>query len=218
MTHSAQAKSERPQLECPPSFRRRAPATATIRAEKKGPVPVASSGFILLARHRYQVRLISSSSLPDDQIVQASLAPGEHIRPFGPVQQNQLGDGRKEFVLGFLTNRLFRPFPPVQARVSIVLKHSRWEDYCHEVPVVIWPSMSNRVLWAFSTVAGALWFPFIREASLVDGHLRPFGEVLDKLRGTKELLILTAAASFGVGLLVYAGSWVYQMFVTSDSI
>ena len=214
---SAQTKSERPQLECPPSLRRRAPATATIRDEKNGQVRVSSSGFILLARHRYQVRLISSAGLPNDQIVQASLAPDEHIRPFGPVQQINLGDGRKEFVLGFLTNRLFRPFPPVQARVSIVLKHGRWEDYCHELPVVIWPSMSNRVLWAFSTVAGALWFPFIREASLVEGHLRPFGEVLDKLRGTKELLLLTAAASLGVGLVVYAVSWVYQLFVASDN-
>lgn len=216
MTASSVQEPGVPSLECPPSLRRLAPATATIQQAKRGQPRLSSGGMFLVAHRKYQVRVIYSAGLPDEQIGSASLAPDEHLRPIGSAQWHALGDGRREYVLSFMTSRLFRPFP-VQTRVSVVLNHNRWGTFCHELPVIIWPSMLNTLFWAFSVVAAAVWPGYLAQASVLDGHLRPFPQILEKLRASQELLLITGAGTVGVGFLVYLANWGYQLFVASDS-
>jgi hypothetical protein len=203
-------------LGCPPCLRRLAPAVAIIQDDKGRRPKVSSGGALLVANHKYQIRVIASVGDAHDRLVNVSLAPDEYIRPLGPAQEHLLGDGRNEYVLHFTMTGLVRPYP-AQARICIVLNHSRWGNYPKVLPVVIWPSMLNRVLWSTTTVVGTIWPSHIAQIAIADGHIRTLPEIVNRLRDSQELLLITAAAVVCVGMLVYVANWGYQLlFVTSD--
>lgn len=203
-----------PPLECPASLRRRAPEAIIILDSKRRPPRVSSNGTLLVARHRYEVRIILPPGETNDS-VQVSLTPDEHFRLPGEAQKLSRADGKKEFVLSFRTSRLFRPWP-VRTHISIVLNHPRWGAYGQELPAIIWPSLLNRVLWSLSVVAAPLLVPFLSQICLYEGHLRSVPEILDKLRDSSEMLWITLAGTAGIGVLVYLVSWGYQLIVAAE--
>lgn len=200
---------------CPPSLRRQAPEIARVTNVRGQPLHVSTAGLLLAAHQRYQVRVIPPPC-PDGDKLTISLAADEHIRPIGTTQEHVLGDGKKEYVLTFATSRLLRPIP-AQSQVSIVLNHPRWGEYAQELPVVIWPTKLNTIVWALSLVASTIWAPYLGQAAVHDGHLRPLPELVRKLTDSKELGFITVGATIGVAFLVYAMSWVFQLCTRSDS-
>jgi hypothetical protein len=203
-----------PPLECPPSLRRLAPVSVLIQDANGRQPSVSSGGLLLVAHRRYQVRVIVPADA-GDEVVHVSLGPDEHLRNLGPAQELHLTNGRTEYVLSFTTSRLLRPWP-VRARITVILNHSRWGNYPHELPVLLWPSMLNRLIWAFG-VTTPLWTPYLVEACIRDGRLRPWTDITDKLRDSQELAMITLMATLGIAGLVYAFNFGYQLFLNAES-
>lgn len=217
MTASGVAIAESgPSLECPPSLRRLAPASVAILDERRRPARICCGGVLLMAHRRYQIRIVPPSADADGLVIPASLAPDEHVRPIGATQVQALGNGQKEYVLQIMTSRVFRPWP-IRSRISIVLNHSRWGSYCHEVPVTIWPGPLVRVAWAFSFIAAPIWPPYLASVCLENGHLRPIPEIAGKLQGSSELVLITLVGTGFLWLIVYGLNLGYQVVFQGES-
>jgi hypothetical protein len=205
-----------PNLECPPSLRRLAPASVAILDERRRPSSIFSGGVLLMAHCRYQIRIVTSTADTDYSAVPASLAPDEHVRPIGATQVQILGNGQKEYVLRILTSRVFRPWP-IRSRVSITLNHTRWGNYSHEIPVTIWPGPLVILLWALGCVAAPIWPPYLAGICLDEGHLRPVPEIVGKLQGSSELFLVTLVVTALLWLAVYGLNLGYQVVFQGES-